>query len=219
MAEDSSSPSKDMIHNVFDPKGDILLVLSTPTTIGDGATSTPNVVEIQVSSTVLKLASKVFSAMLSDRFLERQQLTKKQIEGEVLRIDLPEDDPSSMLWLCRVLHNQHDLRYETRHRATLQELGKLAGLAHKYDCSKVFAPLAEYWLLPYINKHSRVQYTEQAVVLAYMFGSAMAFKGLTKTLVLQSNRSFRGICANGAGLEMTLPDSFARKDSSLAYTP
>ena len=96
--------------NVIDSEGDIILVC--------GQT------EFQVSSTVLKLASPVFTALFGPSFAEGQAISSK-----ASRIQLLDDDAESMHFMCTVLHH----KCTSATSIDLEKLEKLAVVTDKYD--------------------------------------------------------------------------------------
>ena len=132
-----------MVHSIdADPAGDVVLKLGS----GDGVTL------IRVHSKVLSLASPVFAAMLSPRFAEGRSLEdKKGLFNSTTTIDLPDDDPTAMSLLCKILHYKEDAAQQAFH--PLDNLMKLAVICDKYNMSKTLSPWCHVWVDPYYRVH------------------------------------------------------------------
>lgn len=118
-----------------DPAGDVVLKLGS----GDEATL------IRVQSRVLSLASPVFAAMLSPRFVEGQALEKsKGMADSTTTIDLPDDDPGAMNFICRILHFMEDAAQQTYHLPFI--ISRVAEICEKYDMSRALSPWSNIWL-------------------------------------------------------------------------
>jgi hypothetical protein len=119
----------------IDRDGDVTLKLSKGSkSLDDEETS------ILVSSKVLALASRVFSAMLGPRFLEGQ----RSASGTLAPIPLPDDDADAVTTLCHILHFNH---YALPDKPELELFKNLALLCDKYDCVTPLKFVAEHWLL------------------------------------------------------------------------
>lgn len=119
MAAEESSPTR----HVCDPQGDILLILDCGTELR----------ELQVSSSTLSLASRVFKAMFRGYFKEAQDLGKKPEPTGLLRIDLSEDNFEGMLFLCGLFHFNHGVYFGKPYDS--EAILNLAIVCDKYDCS------------------------------------------------------------------------------------
>ena len=84
----------------FDPKGDVLLVLST----GSG------IARFRVNSHILCISSPVFRAMLGEQsqFKERAALSARTPTSEPLELPLADDDPKALGVILRVIQRQYD---------------------------------------------------------------------------------------------------------------
>ena len=125
-----------MTHSVdADPAGDLVLKLGT----GDEVTL------IRVHSKVLSLASPVFAAMLSPRFAEGQALeANRGLVESTTTIDLPEDDPKAMSFLCRTLHFKEN--GAQRKLYSPEFLMGLAVICDKYRMSRALSPWSNIWM-------------------------------------------------------------------------
>ena len=92
-----------------------------------------------VSSKVLSLASPVFAALLGPKFLEGNDIRR----GVCPVIELHDDDPAAITLICNTLHYRYD---SVPTHLEAEQLGQIAILCDKYDCSKSFQPWSEKWL-------------------------------------------------------------------------
>lgn len=97
---------------------------------------------LRVASTALCIASPVFRAMLSDRFLEGQNLSACAKTGQVYALELPEDDPDALITLCHILHFNN---YKVPRSISAEALAKLCVLLDKYVCTLAAASWIDYW--------------------------------------------------------------------------
>lgn len=89
---------------------------------------------LRVHSLMLKMASRVFTAMLGPHFSEGQDLAADRPK----EISLPEDNVQAMGVICKLLHSRPDLTCKV---ALLkpEEVFQIAVLADKYDCMQLFS--------------------------------------------------------------------------------
>ena len=121
--------------NDCDPAGDIVLKLGS----GDKTTF------IRVHSKVLSLASPVFAAMMSPRYAEGQALedNKGRVDSTTT-IDLPDDDPVAMTFLCEILHFKEDAARQPCYLPFI--ISRLAEICEKYDMSRALSPWSNIWI-------------------------------------------------------------------------
>ena len=98
------------------PGGDVELLLGPPA----------NPVKVCVQSVVLALASPVFKTLLGPDFAEGNVTSSND---SLWRVSLPEDDPETMIWICKALHLHRDMCYNF----PLPALELLAAHIDKYD--------------------------------------------------------------------------------------
>ena len=123
------------LSNDRDPAGDLMLKLGS----GDEVTL------IRVHSQVLILASPVFAAMLSTAFAEGRSLEdNKGLFNSTTTIDLPDDDPTAMSLLCKILHYKEDAAQQAFHPP--ENLIRLAVICDKYNMSKALSPWCHVWM-------------------------------------------------------------------------
>ena len=123
------------LSNDCDPAGDLVLKLG----------SSDEVTLIRVQSRVLSLASPVFAAMLSPRFAEGKALEDSAgMAKSLTAIDLPDDDPRAMGFICRLLHFKEDADRPTSYQPFT--MMRLAEICDKYDMSRALSPWTNVWM-------------------------------------------------------------------------
>lgn len=108
---------------------------------GDLVLAVGGLLELRVSSVVLKISSPVFKAMLGPRFAEGQALKSSSILA-LPTIALPDDHPEAIETLCRILHHQAHL-VNTPIAPAL--FCTLAVTADKYGCIDAIKYAASVW--------------------------------------------------------------------------
>ncbi|TEA22185.1 hypothetical protein C8034_v002166 [Colletotrichum sidae] len=144
--------------------------------------------KFRVHSSILKAASKVFSAMLGPNFAEGQQLL---VDGrqDPATIKLPEDDSMAMEAIFNILHHHINHLPEPKEIVYYE----IAIAANKYD----LAPHIRYIMLgtmtDFVNDFDKIKHNMEtrqvwqlAMASAY-FGHAHAFKVFTKWLVINTS--------------------------------
>ncbi|PSK54103.1 Protein farnesyltransferase subunit beta [Elsinoe australis] len=91
-----------------------------------------------VSSAVLRRASPVFQAMLSDRYAKGQDLSR-QSPSEII---LEDDEESILEAVLRMVHNDFDNSYDD----FWESPNKIAQLCDKYDCIAFLTGYMGVWL-------------------------------------------------------------------------
>ena len=99
-------------------------------------------IELLVSSIKLRKTSKIFRAMLSQRFAEGQTLRADNLSQPV-QVKLPEDDSKGMKLLCFVLHQRNDLLPS---QVDPSHLAAFATMADKYQCVGAVKFTAKHYL-------------------------------------------------------------------------
>ncbi|CAK3817741.1 Hypothetical predicted protein [Lecanosticta acicola] len=116
--------------------GDVILVCG-------GGDSVGKIIKIVASSAILSQGSSVFASMLSPHFKEGSTLSR----DSQVTVPFPEDDPDSMVVLCKVLHMRYNMKIENMSPSGILQLGVVVD---KYDCLVAMSALPYYW----INKQS-----------------------------------------------------------------
>lgn len=101
--------------------------------------------EIEISTSFVSAASKVFKAMFSLNFSEGQELSVQKPK----RIRLEEDNAVALRYLCAVFH--HRLEFLPLKVAPV-ELYNVAIAANKYDCAKLLKYPARHWMRQICNE-------------------------------------------------------------------
>lgn len=123
---------------VIDPKGDVLLCFPK----ADSGATNPDVFSLQVSSSVLCLASPVFSAMLNGPMAEGQAF-RASASPRPFPLNLPGDHRAVFSILAKILHYQAD---RIPYLPSCAFLLALAKLVDKYACAGAVASHVEIWL-------------------------------------------------------------------------
>ena len=173
----------------IDPDGDLILEL-------DGA-------NLQVSSKVLKLSSKVWKAMLSPNFAEgNQQLG----DDKLLHVSLPEDDTEAMTAMCYLLHHRYR---DVDSNPSFEFLAKLAVVVDKYDCTQAVSQWSGFSIHKILHGGGPNPYNDQMLPLTFIFDDALGFQQFTKTHVYSRSKirlSKTSDIDPGSGIWSLLPD-------------
>jgi len=136
-----------------------------------------------VSRTVLSLASPVFRAMLTGKFVE----ASKEV------VELEDDDPDALLVVLRVAH----FRYNEVHRKLSDScLLQVAIICDKYDMVAICRPFIPGWAEPYLRQYSD-QAAEGKLWVAWVFGYEQEFTSLADRLRLVITTNADGACRHG----------------------
>ncbi|KAF6809720.1 btb poz-like protein, partial [Colletotrichum sojae] len=115
------------------PTGDVILLVG------------PESHEIRTHSLILANASSVFAAMLLGTYNTSEAAAVcSATSSEPAYIALPDDDPSAMETICRIVHCR-TLEDECVWDMTPSEILKVAVLVDKYDCRGAVALAVGYW--------------------------------------------------------------------------
>jgi len=169
---EATTETTDIETKKVDPVGDVMFLVQ-------------NKMRIRVSSKILSVASKVFAAMLGERFVEGQQLSV----ASPPQIELPEDDADSMWLMCRLLHHQVRVKEEQ----TSTTLVKLAVLADKYDCLQSLGFLLKSSAEIGLKAGSwEPKELVEILIVSYVLDDSSMFKEVSTSLVLvyDMHRSF-----------------------------
>ncbi|OQV03776.1 BTB/POZ domain-containing protein [Cladophialophora immunda] len=130
----------------------------------------PSTLRIRVCSKFMTMCSPVFKAMLNGSFREGQ-VPLSSLEPPTL--ELPEDDPQSMVELCKILHHKWDTNLEAFPSCVLP----LARAADKYDCTTIIRVWFNHQFLGEVSrgrKYSRLEIA-QLISISYILDEAAAF--------------------------------------------
>ncbi|KAL1640811.1 hypothetical protein SLS58_006634 [Diplodia intermedia] len=142
---------------------------------------------ICASSSVMKLCSPVFRAMLGPHFREGQGAADRP-----RMVPLPGDDAESMRVVCHALHH-----VDPAPTVTFDRLAGVARLVDKYDMVHALRPYIEAWLRKLMrgseeSEPSRIQMEHGADLLyaTVLLDAPEAFMNWTRVLVLHHADSF-----------------------------
>ena len=154
--------------------------------------------EFVVSSKVLILASPVFRAMFSSRFLEG---SKTRSTNQPLKLPLPDDDQDALELL---FHNLHFSPKWTRQMPDINLQVKVAYLCDKYDCTSCIHSGSLLWLRSLTDKDCKSSnLLWKLSTIAFLLGHEVDFEKINATLA--STLSVAQI--DGAELNPALPNS------------
>ncbi|KAF7197545.1 hypothetical protein HII31_01048 [Pseudocercospora fuligena] len=184
----ASTDSKKLPVHIIADGGDLILAVGAPCKV-----------RLQVSSEVLGATSPVFSALLSPRFREGQASRNAE---QPQTIELPEDLPDGMTFLCKLLHGQKVEQLPLCPKT--EDFLQIAIAADKYDAMPVLQLHMQSWLyatledlepVPCEKKLSRI------ACAAYLARHRRAFSQATKRLMLDCTEN-----CDRSGDEITLTD-------------
>ncbi|KAL2037631.1 hypothetical protein N7G274_009576 [Stereocaulon virgatum] len=160
------------------PDGDVILIVG------------PDKARLRVHSHALKMASKVFSAMLGPHFREGQGLN-----GFLPReISIPDDDPDAMLAICNVLHHCNN---SLPNVISPISIVRVAIAADKYDCVVALKYVMSHWLdFTGITNSLELVYLAAA---AYLFNNARGFEEATRRLIFGHRGSYTSLAEDEYG--------------------
>ena len=138
---------------------------------------------ILVSSKVLTLASRVFSAMLGPHFLEGQ----RSASGTLAPIPLPDDDADAMTTLCHILHFNDCALPD---KPELELFKNLALLCDKYDCVTPLKFVAEHWLLLWEDTTLPME-MQTLLFISYTFDRPKRFSIMSMRIIREFSGSLR----------------------------
>lgn len=102
-----------------------------------------------------------------------------------IEIPFPEDDPSALLTLCKLLH-LHDVVDEPR---TPAQILKLAFLADKYNCCGALRAFYSIWVRKAFEATMFVDQFVQLFVASYLMRLSGPFKEIGHKLMFTSGKS------------------------------
>ena len=161
------------------PEGDIILV------VGEHAAQK----KIQVYSCILKLASRVFAAMLGPHFAEGQRISSIHPGA----IALPDDDVDAMVEICEVLHHRYT---HIEHLPEVDKIYNIASTADKYECTYALRPTFAAWMTTFEpdNRYGQCRYKIndlfKLMAATYIFDDARGFKKVTTPLVMHYTENY-----------------------------
>jgi hypothetical protein len=141
----------------------------------------PGATRYLVSSTVLRLASPVWKAMLTGKFRE----------STARIIPFPDDCPLVLGTLLRLAHLQHN---NIPKEMGFDDLVELAAICDKYDVLSIVRPYVYEWVQPW-RKHLWTPGYEEWLYLAWVFGYIQDFIALAKRFCGEISIDEDGTCS------------------------
>ena len=124
------------------------------------------------------LASPVFAVMFGGRFLEGQSLPTTSPP----ELPLPDDNATAMSVLCKIMHLQTENISTSMNYA---DLGTLALLADKYDCTHLLRPWRATWF-PALVTFKICDTLEKPLIAAYIFNMPDEFFKISQSMIRDS---------------------------------
>ena len=193
----------------IDPEGDVLLLLRAKEKTG--LLPQPQG-RLRVSAKALSLASPVFKAMLSPRFLKKEPSSEGLVE-----VPLPDDDPEALTLLCRILH----LRSRNVEISSFHMFKNLSLLCDKYDATEAFMPwstncyLKQQYSFPSPSWMSEQSNIGKSLYVAYGFKNVSGFALATHKFLLGCSEKTLSDDDLGSTEYDVLPADFTGTESML----
>ena len=163
--------------------GDVILIVG------------PEKMKLRVHSLFLKAVSRPFSAMFGPDWKEGHSLFGR--DGPV-ELPLPEDNAAALKIICAIIHHRNNMVPPTL--AASDVLG-IAVTADKYDCVDVLRFASGEWLQPRENKAGNLMLL---TVSAYLFRNAMAFREITRVMILNHGGPYLALSCEAVESAMEL---------------
>ena len=141
-----------------------------------------DILVLRVSAAVLRNTSDVFRAMLGENWAEGQSL-RNATSSLMPELRLPDDDSAGMKLLCAALHQRNDL---IKDEIEPLQLGVVADLADKYDCTTALKHTATVWFHALSDTQIK-EWPFSLVKAASTFENAHQFAKITNVLVKQGS--------------------------------
>lgn len=143
---------------------------------------------LPVNSVILSDASPV----MKETFAQRQEGYTARNADDLQKIEFPDDDPRTMIRLCRLLHYQNDVPEapidQERVFTGAKELLDLLALSHKYQCTESICSVGYDILSGLCNiptsKDTPMELMLNLLGSAYLLNDPRLFARLSRCLVL-----------------------------------
>ncbi|KAF1939201.1 hypothetical protein EJ02DRAFT_264120 [Clathrospora elynae] len=152
---------------VMAKRGDVVIELSK-----DGKAAGT----LLVSSQVLSLGSPVFEAMFSGRFAEGQSLSA---ESSPRLVPLPDDNPHSMILICKIAHLQTAGLPE---QLSFTAFADFAVACDKYQCSEAVQAWSKIWATGLMKMPNSLHF-EKLLFATYVLDIPLEFGAATLILI------------------------------------
>ena len=164
--------------------GDIILV------VGEKET------QLRVHSVCMRIASKVFDAMLGPHFSEGQPSSGNHPK----EISMPDDNAATITTICNVIHHRNDLLPDLLEPS---ELPEIALAADKYDCVLAL----KYVMIQWLDFKEPVTFSDlgNLLIAAYVFDNSDAFRRVALKLITGTSCAYHHLMQSKYG--ETIPSS------------
>lgn len=169
--EEVAAPVTKIARIIFDPIGDLMLVLGSPTCQA----------QFQVSSKVLSLSSPVFRTMLNfeSGFKEGKSLAERTASSPPMELFLGDDNPNALAIILRIIHVQ--TRWVPQSIGP-ERLYEIAIISDKYDMGDSL----DYWLGKWApERFEGTVSIDKWLFIAFVCGRAAEFRILSRELMLE----------------------------------
>ncbi|KAK0732252.1 hypothetical protein B0H67DRAFT_475445, partial [Lasiosphaeris hirsuta] len=136
----------------------------------------PEQSQIKVRCECLRLASKVFDAMMKSPWVESRALSLKEIS-------LPEDDAEAMGIICCALHYRNSLVPDS---LSPESILHTALIVDKYDLTEALNYHSTQWL-----QSSAKAAREDMAQIGYLMAAALRFEELSQELIFHFAGSYK----------------------------
>ncbi|KAI0431611.1 hypothetical protein F5Y09DRAFT_184574 [Xylaria sp. FL1042] len=149
-----------------------------------------------VCSRTLARVSPFWDKMLYGEFIESKK-PPPQDDSLEWTVKLPEDNPTAMGLLLRIIHSRFDVVPGYEDLLYVRDLYDICVIADKYDMAHVLQPRARGWLrstlysTELIGKSLREQYCHERLWISWVLGDKPKFEKTAKRMLLTSCASIR----------------------------
>ncbi|KAM5360762.1 hypothetical protein BFJ70_g16769 [Fusarium oxysporum] len=157
------------------PDGDLVLIVG------------PEETKLRVRSILLMAASKPFSVMLGPDWKEGHDM--RDHDGP-FELSLPDDNAATLKIICSIIHYQNKKIPRT---LSAGDVLAVAVVADKYDCVNALKFASETWLGTSGDGSDNLMLLTAA---AYLFRNALAFREITRALVLNYDGPYLALCTD-----------------------
>ena len=138
---------------------------------------------LQVSSFMLRAASKTFNVMFGPDFQEGRELSFTRPKD----VMLPDDDPEAIELICRIVHLHNDELPET---LKPDQILSFARLVDKYELHRTVYLAADRWLVaPKVLLDESIKELGKMMLAADLMNHERGFGRITKAMVYDTNES------------------------------
>ncbi|KAK3933933.1 hypothetical protein QBC46DRAFT_400919 [Diplogelasinospora grovesii] len=175
----------------------------------------PQAVNLRVSSSVLRLVSPVFSAMLNGPMSEAQAFRAPN-SPRPFPITLPEDDGVAFAILANVIHHRAEAIPFLPARAMLVALARLAD---KYACAPALMPYGVLWLQRATSRYGKAEFSNSdldgrccLLLFAYVLDLPQQFFEISWDIILKHRQLLKDEIDQGLQLPIHPDHELLRHD-------